>query len=126
MAWNRLVDLHRRHVLARKRATGREVPLESALSNHSTLQLADLLLDRGHSPSAHLIRKELIQRMQQAILHLPDSQREILALRHLEGLSVAEAAAVLETTGSAVKSRHFRALSRLRELLEIDETEYPT
>jgi DNA-directed RNA polymerase specialized sigma24 family protein len=49
-----------------------------------------------------------------------------LALRHLEGLSVSEVAAVLETTEAAVKSRHFRALCRVRELLDVSDMEHPT
>jgi RNA polymerase sigma-70 factor (ECF subfamily) len=42
----------------------------------------------------------------------------VLVLRHLEQLSVAETAAVLEISEGTVKTRHVRALQRLRELLD--------
>jgi DNA-directed RNA polymerase specialized sigma24 family protein len=41
----------------------------------------------------------------------------VLVLRHLEHLSVQEIAAILELTEDAVKTRHLRALQRLRQLL---------
>ncbi|MGQ0636205.1 MAG: sigma-70 family RNA polymerase sigma factor [Planctomycetaceae bacterium] len=121
IAWNRLVDLHRRHMLAAQRSVAREVPLvEAPLSNLSAWQMADQLLADEGSASAGVLRQELAQRLSQAIARLSASHREILVLRHLEDLSVAEVAAILDTTESAVKSRHFRALVRLRELLDSD------
>ena len=38
-------------------------------------------------------------------------------MRFLEHLSVAEAAAILEISAAAVKTRQFRALARLRDVL---------
>jgi RNA polymerase sigma-70 factor (ECF subfamily) len=58
--------------------------------------------------------------VQAALLRLPERDREVLVLRHLEQLSVAESAAVLGVSPGAVKVRHVRALERLRALL--DET----
>jgi RNA polymerase sigma-70 factor (ECF subfamily) len=43
--------------------------------------------------------------------------REVLVLRHLEQLPTAAAAAVLGIGEGAFKSRHLRALQRLRALL---------
>jgi RNA polymerase sigma-70 factor (ECF subfamily) len=51
IAWNRLVDLHRRHVQASKRSVTREEDWEMALSDHSANRLADQLMARGLSPS---------------------------------------------------------------------------
>jgi RNA polymerase sigma-70 factor (ECF subfamily) len=51
---------------------------------------------------------------------LAENDREILALRHLEQLSVREIAAVLGISEGAVKVRHVRALKRLRDLLAGD------
>jgi RNA polymerase sigma-70 factor (ECF subfamily) len=48
---------------------------------------------------------------------LPERDREVLVLRHLEFLSVADAAAVMRVSEDAVKKRHVRALERLRALL---------
>jgi RNA polymerase sigma-70 factor (ECF subfamily) len=43
--------------------------------------------------------------------------REVLALRHLEQLSRADAAQVLGISQEAVAKRYFRALKRLRDML---------
>lgn len=43
--------------------------------------------------------------------------RELLRLRYVEQLSVAETAAVLQISEAAVKMRHVRALERLRVFL---------
>jgi RNA polymerase sigma-70 factor (ECF subfamily) len=118
IAWNRLVDLHRQHVLAEQRTVAREEPLAPLLSGRSARHLTDQLLAREKHPAAAIVRQELINRMREAIDRLPASQREVLILRHLEDLSVAEVAAILNTTSAAVTSRHFRALSGLRELMD--------
>ena len=47
----------------------------------------------------------------------------MLVLRHLEQLSTCETAAVLGIREGAVKTRHLRALERLRVLLEPESEE---
>ena len=58
-----------------------------------------------------------------ALESLKPSDREVLELRYLEGLSNFEAAAVLGVGESAVGMRHIRALERLRHLLGEDAEE---
>lgn len=118
IAWNRLVDLHRRHVRAGNRTVRREREASAWSDDRSTRLLAERLGRMTLSPSAQLIRDELTVRVQAAMRQLPDAMREVLVLRHLEELSVQEAAATLGVSEGTVKSRHFRALARLRELLE--------
>jgi RNA polymerase sigma-70 factor (ECF subfamily) len=48
---------------------------------------------------------------------LADRDREVLVIRHLEGLSTREIAAILDISEDAVKRRHVRALDRLQRLL---------
>ena len=72
---------------------------------------------------AQLLRAEQKGRVQSALLHLPPRDREILILRHLEQLSIAEISAVLEITEGAVKLRQLRALERFRDLLSHEEAE---
>ncbi len=61
IAWNHLVDLHRRHVQAERRSVTREHPWDIALSDQSALKLADRLPATVSSPSRRLLRAELSQ-----------------------------------------------------------------
>ena len=116
-AWQRLVKLHRHHIRAQKRSVRREEALPMPLPEDSVLRLARRLLARGSSPSQALIHDELRERLRVALDQLAPHDREILVMRNLEQLPVAEIAAVLGLTEGAVKVRHLRALQRLRSIL---------
>ena len=115
LAWDRLVQLHRRHVRAGKRTVRRE-QAELLLSEESALALADRLVSRGSSPSARLRRSEQRHRVQAILGQLADADREVLVLRYLEHLSTQEMSAILGLTPAGVKTRQLRALQRLRDL----------
>jgi RNA polymerase sigma-70 factor, ECF subfamily len=112
----RLVDLHRRHVVAQKRSVNREAS-RGVISDESMNDLAQRLVAGGSSPSQRAQREETRLKVREALDRLARNDREVLVLRHLEQLSTREIAAVLELTEAAVKVRHLRALQRLRERL---------
>jgi RNA polymerase sigma-70 factor (ECF subfamily) len=116
---DRLLDLHRRHLHAQRRSVRREEPGGLALPDESAEALAERLAESATGPSQQLLRKEARQRVRAALEQLPARDREVLELRHLEGLSVAETAAALGIASGTVKTRHLRALTRLRHLLEL-------
>jgi RNA polymerase sigma-70 factor (ECF subfamily) len=120
LAWEQLVRLHRRHVLARRRSVSREELPPTPLPDASAWELASRLAARGSSPSARLRRDELRGRLKHALAGLAENDREVLVLRYLEDLTPGEIAAVLEISEAAVKMRQLRALQRLRELLGDD------
>ena len=113
LAWDRLIELHRRHVAAGKRSVKREEPDVLRLPDESAVQLASRLADLGGSPSEQAVREEVRQRVRLALDRLAPGDREVLVLRHLEQLPTATAAAVLGIGEGAFKSRHLRALQRL-------------
>jgi RNA polymerase sigma-70 factor (ECF subfamily) len=115
LACERLIDLHRRHIQAKKRSVRREQP--PPLPDESAEQLADQLVARSGSPSSRLRRSELRTRTRMALAQLPANDRELLVLRHLEQLSTPEIAAILGISEGAFYTRHVRALERLRALL---------
>jgi RNA polymerase sigma-70 factor (ECF subfamily) len=117
LAWDRLVELHRRHVAARRRSVTREEGDDPGPEDGSTPGLIDRLLDTQTSPSRRVLREELRGRVRSALDRLAARDREVLVLRHLEQLSTAETAAVLGVSAGAVKLRHLRALDRLRSVL---------
>lgn len=114
----RLLILHRHHLGAQMRDADREVSLGGgqfpAASTHS---LANLLLGRLTSPTQAAVRAERQLRLQEALNGMDPMDREILALRHFEELSNADAATVLGLTKTAASNRYIRALKRLKEIL---------
>jgi RNA polymerase sigma-70 factor (ECF subfamily) len=120
LAWERLIELHRRHLYAQKRSVRREDPEFLELPDESAVQLAQRLLAPGSSPSEQLLLEEMRGRVQVALAQLSPRDREVLVLRYLEQLSTKETAGVLGSTPGAVKIQQLRALQRLRRLLGED------
>jgi RNA polymerase sigma-70 factor (ECF subfamily) len=120
LACDELIRQKRRHLRAKARTVLREDHAVSPLSDESAQRLADRLAASASRPDWRLRRKESHERVKAALAQLSDDYREVLILKFLEELSTAEIAAVLKTTESAVRSRQFRALERLQELLSDD------
>jgi RNA polymerase sigma-70 factor (ECF subfamily) len=114
----RLAILHRRHLGARMRDAGREVALHrGGLPEATSVALAAQLLGKDTRPSEAAVRAERKIRLQDALNGMDALDREVLALRHFEQLTTAEAAQVLGITPAAAGKRYLRALERLREIL---------
>lgn len=120
LAWERLVQAHRRHIRSEKRSVAREQPYDMLLPDNSAMLLAERLTAPGTSPSAQLLRSEMRRRVQDRLSQLKAVDRELIILRYVEQMSSSEIAAVLDTTEAAIKMRHLRALRQLRELLGDD------
>jgi RNA polymerase sigma-70 factor (ECF subfamily) len=126
LAGEHLATLHRRHVRARGRSVLREEPGVLNLPDESAAELAARLVTSSTSPTQRALRQELRERVRQALDRLSERDREVLILRNLEQLSVADTAEVLGISEGAVKVRHLRALERLRAILdEVQEEEEP-
>jgi RNA polymerase sigma-70 factor (ECF subfamily) len=117
LAWERIIQLHRAHIGAQRRSITREETRSLPLGDESALELAQRLLARGGSPISQVLRNEMQSRVRQVLARLGSRDCEVLALRHLEQLSVREMAAVLGISEGAVKVRHLRALRRFRDLM---------
>lgn len=115
LAWEQLVNLHRRHVRAQRRSVLREEYV--GLSDDSAVQLARCLMSSGTSPSGQLLRAEMRDRVRTALARLASPDREVLVMRYVEGLSTPEMAGILGVSERTVQSRHRRALERLQTLL---------
>jgi RNA polymerase sigma-70 factor (ECF subfamily) len=83
----------------------------------SSAALAAQLLGKHTSPTQAAVRAERLLRLQEALNTLDPVDREILALRHFEELTSAEAARVLEVEEVAAAKRYVRALRRLKKIL---------
>lgn len=117
IALQTLTDLERRHLAAGKRDAMKESDWEEGSDDHSVDAWANLA-DTISSPRTRLLRLER-QEMARRILHeLPETDREILELRHFEELSNNECAAVLEIAPKAASIRYVRALKRFQDLVK--------
>jgi RNA polymerase sigma-70 factor (ECF subfamily) len=106
-----------RHYLGTQR---RDVRLERDLAaemEQSSHILDHGLLTRQKSPSEQAVHREEGVLLANALSRLPEDYREVLILRHLEGLTFPEAAQRMERSLDAVKKLWARGLDRLRRSL---------
>jgi len=118
LAWERIIQFHRRHIRAQKRAVTREERLDLPLPDESAMKLADRLLASGTTPSQRVLRDEQGRRLREVLDRLRPNDREVLVMCYLEELTFSEIGAALLISENAAKVRHFRALERVRKLLE--------
>ncbi len=117
-----LIDLHRRHLRAQKRAVGREVSLHQRLPFQSTCaSLGSLLAANGLSPSREAVRSEQLETLRKSMQEMTEIDREVLVLRHMEQMNNGEVAAALGIDKSAASKRYIRALQRIRDRIETAE-----
>ncbi len=113
IAYDRTLKARRHHLGAARRAVGRELPLPE----RSSLVLAQQLFAGGSTPSQRLDRRELARRLRQAVAQLPEADREVILMRHFEGLSNSEAGCLLGIDPATVSKRHGRVMLRLLRIL---------
>ncbi|MBN2474359.1 MAG: sigma-70 family RNA polymerase sigma factor [Pirellulales bacterium] len=126
MAWlrqilvNNLSRLVERHVLAAKRDVRREVSLERMRNavELSTARLEAVLADQGASPSASVQDREHAILLADQLAEMPADHREVLVLRHLQGLPFKEVARRMDRSHGAVRMLWLRAIGSLRQRLQ--------
>jgi RNA polymerase sigma-70 factor (sigma-E family) len=87
------------------------------------VSVADVLDGVGHPIGDHrdvTPRVAVRQVLMEALAVLPERQRAVVVLRHLDDLTEAQTAQVLGVSVGTVKSQNARAMTRLRELLAPD------
>ncbi len=96
----------------------RPLPFVNFESADGTNLLAETLAADGPSPLAELAAEEQKEIVNKALARLPDKTRKVLELYYNEGLNFREIGEALHKPLHTVKSRHRRALVRLRMLLD--------
>ena len=126
-AWLRQILAHvllhevRHFAGAQRRDVGREISLDQALAE-SSRQLGAALQAPGSSPSEAASRHELELQLADALACLPADYAEIILLRNVEGLSHEQAAERMGRGVGAVRMLWVRALARLKEELQRNES----
>ena len=115
----KLVEVHRRHLGSQIRDADREVTLHrGCLPMADSVSLAAHLLGTLSAPSQAAIKAETRLLVQEALNSMDPTDREVVALKHFEQLSLAEIAQVLGLSKAGAGSRYLRAVKRLRAILE--------
>jgi RNA polymerase sigma-70 factor (ECF subfamily) len=112
----KLADLYRRYLGAQGRDVRLERDIEGAL-DQSSVRLDRGLVAPGSSPSQQAARREQAVLLAEALDTLPEDYREVLVLRHLEGLTFPEVARRMGRSEDSVEKLWVRGLARLRQVL---------
>jgi RNA polymerase sigma-70 factor (ECF subfamily) len=117
---NNLLRVVEQHLIAEKRDVRREVSLERMRTgiDQSTVRLESLLAASGASPSADAQRRERELQLADALTVLPPDYRDVIVLRHIEGLSFDDVALRMERTSGAVRMLWVRAIRQLRDNMQ--------
>lgn len=110
-AIEQVIDHRRRHIDAKKRSVRRE----TSISDVSGIAIARRLVSK--SPSNLVRLEETRKRVFELLKELNSRDREVLSMRHVEGLSNRETADILEIDANTCRQRYGRALRRLHQLL---------
>ena len=118
VASEKLIQIHRNHIDMQKRSAGREVSIDAAIPDHSSICLAGHLLGRFSSAGNKLIRHEMKQVLMATLDAMDDIDREIILMRGFEELSNVEAAESLGLSQNGASNRYVRAMTRLKKELD--------
>ncbi len=105
---------------------GEDVEFDESLAmDTSEAQIGALGTRLGTNPQKSALRKELAEKIQEALEQVPEKHRAILLLREVEGMSYEDLSRTLEIPKGTVMSRLFHARAKvqkiLSEYLELDD-----
>lgn len=103
----------------RARQRKREIlPIEAYLPSFTPEgTYAEEIVDWSEAPLDHLLNREALEKIQDAIDGLPEDLRVVLVMKDVEGLHLKDICEILELSLPAVKSRLHRARLVLRGVL---------
>ena len=122
IAEREVIGQYRHHLGAARRDATREQPLCPPSSSAGASRLEQWWARSQSSPSQAAMRNERVLALTRALGRLPEDYREVLVLRHLEGLDFPEIAQRLARSPGATRVLWTRALRRLRDELARGDT----
>jgi RNA polymerase sigma-70 factor (ECF subfamily) len=113
---NNISTAHQEHLATQKRSARREVSMAApAGDNGSEVQLANLLPAETSTPSQRLMRDEAAVVLANCLEQIPDTQRDAIRMRYLEGMSLKEISQKMDKSEMAVAGLLKRGLQGLRD-----------
>lgn len=127
LGWLRQILVHNlgrlveRHLQADKRDVRREVSLDEIRNalDRSNAGLEAMLADDAASPSSNVQRNEQTLLLADKLAALSPDYRDVIVMRHLQGLSFNEIGERLGRTSGAVRMVWLRAIEQLRRALDV-------
>ena len=116
---NNVASAHQKHIYTQKRSAGREVVNSPTDSRPA---FTDLAPSETTSPSQRMMRDEAAVYLANCLDELPETQREALRLRYVEGRSLKEIADSMHKTEMAVAGLLKRGLKALRTRMLTDSS----
>ncbi len=108
-----LAECERRHLGVMKRDPSREIRLDGKLPDGVAARV-DMLAAETPSPATRLASEDRRALLRHVIGEMATNDRQILMLRHFDGLSNQECARILSIDPKAASIRYARALIRLK------------
>ncbi len=102
----------------RKTEDARREPASNPLEDGIEVDPITQVRDPRPSPEHLASNVELAARMQQALDALSPAERTAIVMRHWDGCAIEEIATVLKSSTNATKNTVFRAVQKLRRVLE--------
>ena len=115
--WLIKITLNEARMKLRRAKAEAEVSLEDFVEDADGDYTPAILTDWREVPSEALERKELRELLQGAVNQLPQMYREVLVLRDVRELNIAESAQLLGISEGLVKIRLLRARLRLQKIV---------
>lgn len=109
IASNLLIDQWRK-----KKSPALSIDVDPEAEDRQPIQIPD----NTASPAEVLEKKQMIEKIEQAISQLPEAWRELFVLRHMNDFSYEEIAAIKALPVGTVKNRVYQAKEWLRAKLE--------
>jgi RNA polymerase sigma-70 factor, ECF subfamily len=115
--WLVRIALNEALMKLRKRRSGRQVSLDELIETEGQNLVRRETVDGRDDPEQRYARRELRQKLHQAVDNLEENSREVLLMRDVESLSTRETAEMLGLSTTTVKTRLRRARMDLRRRL---------
>jgi RNA polymerase sigma-70 factor (ECF subfamily) len=106
----------RKYLGTQKRDPRLEQNLNASLVNASGFLQSKIAADVT-SPSQHFARNEAFLQLAEALESLPEHYREVIVLRHVEGMSFADVATSMDKSVDSVEKLWVRGLAKLRTIM---------
>lgn len=105
------------HLMTAKRDVRRELSLDdlNRKTNQSAARLESLLMAPNRSAGSEAQMHESLIRLSDSIANLSSEHREVIILRHIQGMPFKEIGERLNKTSAAVRMIWMRAIEKLRE-----------